>query len=426
MKTLIIDKGIFFQRVALLDNGNIEYIDYKLDEKLSIGDICLAKIKTINQANQWAFLELFENQDAYLSEDISKLKQGDLILVEVVKEAFDEKLPSVTRDISIVGKNMIFLPRGKGLKYSRKLNSLENIELLTKKLEEIILGGGAILRSGADFQNENNIISELESLVKQYKAYENLAKISAKPKLIKKAQENYEELLNSKRAPYEIITNSNEIYKLIKNSNFLIEKDQLLLKETSLFSTYGITEKSILGNRYNVNGCELVIEKTEAMTIIDVNSKGKELNAYREKNILEINLSLCAKLVQLVIMKNISGIIIVDFISMKETASKVELLNKLKYEFRIDRNFVKIMEITSLGLVQIVRQRQGKAISEKLTMPCNHCGGLGYEANSNLNKIRLEEKIQLVGYERLLSEEDNLKEFFDKEENLLLEKVYKH
>lgn len=425
MKKLIIDVGIFFERVAILSDNGLEYVDYKLEKKLSVGDLYLAKVKAINQSNKSAFLELSQEQEAYLGDNVESIKAGDMIIVQVSKEAFGTKLPTVNSDISMPGKNIVFLPKGKGLKYSRKLQSLEGVEALAAELEEALSYGGAILRSGADVANGEVIKLELKSLMEDFEGLAEDTRLMNKPRILKSANTSYEEIINTNRDALEIITNDKSVFKNIKASSFIQKGDTITLKETNLFSIYGIGEDTILKSCYDFQGCELVIEKTEALTVIDVNSKGKELNLNREQNNLEINLTLCSKIVQLIVLKNISGIIIVDFISMKEKSGNDRLIAELKQSFKHDRNQVKIMEVTSLGLVQIVRQRQESDLYERLTKPCSCCKGTGFEANEALKKVRAEELIQLIGYEAGIEKTNEYNLLFTKEEQILLEERYK-
>ncbi|MGL5439284.1 MAG: ribonuclease E/G [Filifactoraceae bacterium] len=425
MKKLIIDKGLFYQRTAILDDGLVEFVDYKVDNGVCLGDIYIAKVKSVNKGNKSAFLELNDEFDGYLPKVKENLKQGSLIIVEVKKEAFGTKLPTVTEDISLISDNLVLLPNGNGIKFSRKLSDISNIEIIACELEKALSNQGLIIRSGAYDKDKLLLMEELCNLQNEYLSYELMKNISNKPKLIKKAETVYDDLLRSKKENYEVVVNDKELYKFLDKSKLIKDNDCLSYNDSSLFSIYGIDEEWILGKKYSIDGCELVIEETEAMTVIDVNSKGKEVNINREINILEINLSLCAKIVQIIILKNLSGIIVIDFISMKEKYNKELLVQRLKDEFKIDRNSVKILEITSLGLVQVVRQRKDKSISEKLTKKCRCCNGKGYEPNGKFKKIKFEDSIKLLGYDKAISSNESFIDIFSDEEKKLIESYYR-
>lgn len=386
MRDIYVERRENLLRVAVKNNNLLNecYIEEESLEPVQ-GEIYKGVVKRIVPGIKSAFIEIGHARQAYmvLGEEDKGLKQGDGIIVEVIKEQVGNKGAKVTSKISLAGRYCVLETSRNDISISRKFENLE----FKKELENLLIKPsevGITVRTKAQFATIEEIQSEIDELYKNYKEIIREGKFSLNPKkllgkgdLISKIIRDDIDLETS-----SIIVDSLGDYERIKDSLANSEYIKVILYDEvrNLFDYYGI-EKEILSLRNNrVNlpcGGDIVIEKTEAMYVIDVNSGKNTNHRNKEKTAYETNKNAAIEIARQIKIRNLGGIILVDFIDMYSEDNKNRILDILKHEFKADKQRAKVLPFTELGLVQITRYRKGKSIYEFIEESCPSCHGHG-------------------------------------------------
>ncbi|MPQ42484.1 Rne/Rng family ribonuclease [Clostridium tarantellae] len=384
MRNIFIERREKLLRVAIKDNNILKacYIEEESNEPIP-GEIYKGIVKKLVPAIKSAFLDIGFNKQAYMLCEDKSIKCGDELIVEVVKESIGSKGAKVTPKFSIAGRFVVLETSHNDINVSKKINN----EQLRRDLKESLLKSkdiGITVRTKAENVHISIIQQEIKDLNEVYCNVIRNAKYSLHPKKIygdiglisKVIRENITSDTN------EILVDSKEDYEILKESLEECERKKIELYEEkrTLFDYYGI-EKEILSLRNNkVNlkcGGYIVIDKTEAMYVIDVNS-GKHTTAKNmEKTAEETNLEAAKEIARQIKVRNLSGIILIDFIDMHKGENKRKVLDLLKEELNNDKQKSKIFPFTELNLVQISRARKGKSIYEYIEESCDMCHGYG-------------------------------------------------
>ncbi len=422
MREIFIERRENILRVAIKDNGELSecYIEEALEEPL-VGELYKAVVKRIVPGIKAAFLDIGYEKEVYMSldkKDSDSLKPGSEFIVEVMKEEIGKKSAKVTSSFSLAGKYIVLETKHKMITVSKKIKNHafeKEIRSLLKKPSDV----GVTLRTQAENVGIYEIQRELNELYEVYKSIEQKAKYELKPQklydnnaLINKITRDF---VNEETK--KIVLDNEDDFKLIEKLLIDTEIKLELHKEIrTLFSFYGI-EKAILSlrnNRVNLKcGGNIVIEKTEAMYTIDVNS-AKNNSAKSKDTTADItNIEAAKEIAKQIKLRNLSGIIIVDFIDSYNELAKEKILNILRYELSRDKQKAKVYEFTELGLVQIARARRGKSIYEFLEEDCNRCSGHGKVLK--LSYIYLLLKNEILRWDL----ENNIRDF-----HIVLNKIY--
>lgn len=386
MRDIYVERRENLLRVAIKKNNLLSecYIEEESLEPVP-GEIYKGVIKRIVPGIKSAFIDIGYNKQAYmiLGEDEKDLKQGDGIVVEVLKEQLGGKGAKVTSKISLAGRYCVLESSKNDISISRKIEDIELKEELEKSLtipSEI----GITVRTKAQFATVSEVQDEIDELYRNYKEIIREGKFSLNPKRLFGKGDLINKIIRDDidGDTASIILDSIEDYERIKDSISNSEYLKVIFYDEirSLFDYYGI-EKEILSlrnNRVNLScGGDIVIEKTEAMYVIDVNS-GKNINyKNKEKTAYETNKNAAREIARQIKIRNLGGIILVDFIDMYSQENKRKILELLKAEFKSDSQRAKIFPFTELGLVQITRYRKGKSIYEYIEENCPACNGHG-------------------------------------------------
>ena len=374
-------------RVAVKQNGElVQCIVEEETSKPQIGEIYKGRIKNIVPAINSIFVDIGLEKEAYMyySDELKRMniKKGQDILIEVVKEPLCDKGAKVTHKISIAGKNLVLIMGDEGLSLSKRIEDVIDRQRLTSIIKPI-KDVGIVLRTESVKATEEELLKELAILLEKKEAMErklrystNLGKLQSNT-ILKKF---FEEIENKKTKVFfdneEYLNNISEILK---------DKEHIQLslygEKRSLFDFYGI-EKEILKLRHKkVNlpcGGYIIIDKTEAMYVIDVNSgkniKGRDFS----KTIFQTNLEAARECGRQIKLRNLSGIILIDFIDLREDYQKPKIIEELRKALKEDKGNVKVYPFTELGLIQVSRKRKGKSIYEYLEEPCKVCKSNGF------------------------------------------------
>ena len=381
MYNILINKENESTIVAVVQDGElVELYNEKFAEKRLEGNIYLGKIKNIIPGMQSAFIDIGEEKNALVHikdiipkasnvtgnvyEDTSKydiakiVKPGDEILVQVKRDCNEQKGPRVTKDIKINGKLVILMPYSNFITISQKIENENEIkrlkEIIKKKLPE---GCGAIIRTAAEGKSEEEIVSEIHILLDFWN------------NLLKSANE----MKNKNLAPVKIYDNDGIVGKIItdlaENSlENIYTNDQELAKhfetmKDKIIVQNDVLEKFEVKNKMRLErkiwlkcGGFITIDKTEALTAIDVNSGKFTGNKNLERTVLKVNREATKEIAKQIRLRDIGGIIIIDYIDMEEEKDKEDIRNYIIECFKQDRSKVQVLEFTKLGLLEITRK----------------------------------------------------------------------
>lgn len=409
MKQILINNSIFFDQVVMLDDGRlVDYMHEEKDNESVIGNIYKGKVMNILPGIEAAFVDIGLEKNAYLFLDdllsdkflkeknikkrdvtnISKvLKRGDELLVQIVREPMGEKNIAVTTDISFSGKYIAFIPKSIEVNISKKIKNSDERKRLEQIGKEIMKNGnGMIFRtfskncSKEEIEKEYNMLSSVFMHIEQEYNYSYAPKLLYKNNsLIEKLFLDYidstvSEIYVEDRNTKEKITNLIKGYKSneLKNIN-IIESNNAF----EIFNVEGQLEMLFERKIELDNGGSIFIDVTEALTVIDVNS-GKYVGSDSlEDTALSINLYALEEIGRQIKLRNISGIIIIDFIDVKNKESINLIINKAKAVFKEDKAKTNVLGMTKLNLMEITRKKDKENFFNLITEECAHCKGSG-------------------------------------------------
>lgn len=315
------------------------------------------------------------------------LELGQEIIVQVVREAFANKGMKVTSRISIAGRYFVLMPFENLIGVSQKIVSYNERRKLRSIVKEFLPKGvGLIIRTAAKGKNKEEIINDWEHLNNTWKSVIDKYTYSTAPTLLYKDAEVsnsiIRDLFNSQvnRLYVDSVNLYYDISNYISaNSPNLLNRLHLFRGKQHIFEEFKIDKDidNIFRRKVMMrSGGSIVIDQTEAMIVIDVNS-GKALEKDQEKTATMINLEASKEIAKQIRLRDFGGIILVDFIDMLQDVNKRRVFNELKFELDKDRAKTTIYPLTQLGLMQITRQRINQNISERITEICPTCEGVG-------------------------------------------------
>lgn len=333
---------------------------------------------------------LREKRQSYTQMIAGKLKPNDSILVQVIKEPISTKGSRLTSDITIAGRFMVLLPFGQGnIAVSKRIINRRERKRLKSIVRSMLPNRsfGAIVRTVAEEQDEQLLRTDLEILLNKWKQIEEAVKSSQPPKVIFKE----DNLVASALRDYmtedvsEIVTNSSSIYKEVLTfvrwaAPEMEKKVQLYKGRLPLYESYGIAKdvESIFSRKvWLKSGGYLIIEHTEAMVVIDVNSGRFAAKREQEENSLRTNIEAAKEIARQLRLRDIGGIIVVDFIDLLDERNAKKVYETIKQEFRRDRAKSNILPMSDFGIMQITRERVRPSLMQRMGDQCPACGGTG-------------------------------------------------
>ena len=442
--------------VVLKDGRLMELHQLPLNQNIcSVFDIYLARVKRIASSLNAAFLDIGQDKDAflhyhdlgpyfsdsrnYVTETISKtstrwnnlkanfketlskdglienvLKKDDTVLVQVSKEPISTKGPRVVAEISLAGRFLVLVPFSNRVSISQKIKDEKEKKRLARLMKSIVPEGfGVVIRTVAQNKKVVDLDTDLRNLIRRWIDVHKKLKGSSPPKLISversKVLSLLRDILNENFTKISVDTKS--IFEEVKLylQKYVPEKEDILTLHSakkSLFQLYNVDKqiKSAFGKSVSMKkGSYLVIEHTEAMHVIDVNS-GNRTNKHetQEKNALEVNLQAAAEVARQLRLRDMGGIIVVDFIDMHLAENRKKLTETLKDYMKDDRAKHKILPPSRFGLIEITRQRVRPQITIKTRESCPSCNGSG-EIEAPIVLIdQLKEKLDVLALKKSL------------------------
>lgn len=389
-KYLILSRSAYETKLVLLEDNKLDemYIE-RNNQKEITGNIYKGKVVDILNNGEIIFLDIGLEKNALLSfenkKNIPKLNIDDKLIVQIETEPRDEKGAKLSLDYSINEENLVLLPKSKNLSISKKIKDIEEVN----RLKNIFLNidNGLILRNNSEGKSEESLLEEyrrLEDIDNQInKEFEkiNIGLLYDVNSILKKAATLFDNSIE------EFIIDDNTIFEEIKVLLKKIGKEDLIkrlrkyFKDEEIFEYYNINsqiERALDRKVYLDSGAYIIIEKTEALISIDVNTGQNTGNKTSQEFIFQTNLEATKEIARQVKLRNLAGIIIVDFINMKKISDRKKVLEKFKKYLSGDRVEINSLEYTNLGLIQFTRKRQGKELAFYYREKCQYCEGTGY------------------------------------------------
>ena len=436
VKEIVINSTAVQTRVAITEDGYLAdfFVDYP-ENRRTVGDIYLGKVARVLPGIKAAFIDIgmkhdaflhfsdigestkqlqdmigdddsdidedeeddnlkrngFQNKsgsDAYTKPAIPKLQKGQEILVQITKEPVNNKGVRVSSSISLPGRFCVLLPFDGKVGISKKISDFKE----RKRLRYIARGilpknYGLIIRTVAKDQTEDALKDDLKNLMKTWQEIETNVKTEKPPSLI------YQDMNTTSSVIRDLFTSditkvfidSKKLYKQIKSyvnvvQPGLVDKIELFPSGNSIFDSFKIEEqiKTLMSRKVPLpSGGYLIVEHTEAMVVVDVNSGRYAKSKEQELNSLKTDLEAAREIARQLRLRDIGGIIVVDFIDLEEEKNKKKVFDELKKEFRRDRAKVTVLPMSDFGLVQITRQRIRQNIMQTMKEVCPYCLGSG-------------------------------------------------
>jgi ribonuclease G len=427
-RELLVSVDVGERRVAVLEDGRAAEVYLERPERRSIaGNIYLGSVDNVLPGMEAAFVEIglekngFLYVDEIVSPELEKghgrkiqdlISRGQTILVQAVKDPMKTKGARLTTQISLPGRFVVFVPQGEGLGVSRRLDDEERNRLKDILKRLAVKEGGVIVRTAAEGASEEDIERDLVFLQRLWKSIQAKAKEAKAPELV------YQEAELPLRVTRDLFTGDFEkayvdderTYKRIvgylkKTSPHMVERVVRFKETTPLMESFGVEQeiKSTIGRRVDLpSGGYLIFDYAEAFTVIDVNTgrfvggRGKNSGARLEDTITKNNLEAVKEVVRQLRLRDIGGIIVIDFIDMANPKNRATVEEALRTELERDRTKTYVVEISPLGLVEMTRQNVTDGPREVMTRKCPTCGGDGIVYSEASAAIDVERRLRAL------------------------------
>jgi ribonuclease G len=390
------------KRVAIVNDGRLEEFHIERpQDKTIVGNIYKGKIEAVLPGIGAAFVDigLPKKGFLYLSEIESafealdtpqspkrEVKKGEEILVQVVKEGFGTKGPRLTTEIGLAGRYLVLMPLEKQTGVSRRIEDEDERRRLKGILHEMKLPKdvGFIVRTAASGKSKLELLRDANFLLKLWRRLEKIAQQAKPPAIV---YEEYDLTFRVIRDSFTddvsklIVDDKNEFYRILRFMktflNYLTRRVELYRQE-DLFEKKEIEKQinRIFENRvYMKSKAYIIIEPTEGLVVIDVNSGGFRKRLGQEETAFKVNCEAAQEAARQIILRDLGGIIVIDFIDMERESHRREVLNTLKRSLAHDRAKYDILGISKFGLVEMTRERIHKTVQMLSYQPCPYCQG---------------------------------------------------
>ncbi|WP_371744488.1 Rne/Rng family ribonuclease [Georgenia sp. TF02-10] len=406
-RTMVVREKEGLNQIAVLeDNILVEHYVARHTQSSMVGNVYLGRVQNVLPSMEAAFVDLGKGRNAVLyAGEVNwdaaglegqprrieqALKSGDTVLVQVTKDPIGHKGARLTSQITLAGRHLVLVPSGAMTGISRKLPDTERARL-KKLLKEIVPdGAGVIVRTAAEGASEEQLRADVDRLVRQWADIEAKAKAAKSAPVLLRGEpelavrvvrdvfnEDFESLVVAGDTAWETIS-----AYVADLSPDLADRLHHWTAEQDVFAAYRVDEqlaKAMDRKVWLPSGGSLVIDRTEAMTVIDVNTgKFTGSGGTLEETVTRNNLEAAEEIVRQLRLRDIGGIIVIDFIDMVLESNRELVMRRLLECLGRDRTRHQVAEVTSLGLVQMTRKRVGQGLVEAFSTPCEHCNGRGF------------------------------------------------
>ena len=400
------------QQIVIAEQLRIAAVltDERVDElvvaqgRYQIGDVYLGTVENVLPGIDAAFVNIGESEkNGFIHiTDLGplRLKKGGAgitelleprqkVLVQVMKEPTGSKGPRLTGNLTLPGRFLVLQPHGQGVNISRRING-ENERNRLRALGVLIKppGAGLLIRTEAESVSEDLLIDDLESLLRQWEAIQQAAETASPPVLLNRDEDFIHRVLRDFYGPelVRVVVDAADAVARVKaylaadQVNVLVEAHS---EPTEILEFYKVNAaiRDALKPRVELpSGGYVIIEPTEALTVIDVNSGSFTRSANARETVLWTNCEAAVEIARQLKLRNIGGVVVIDFIDMESRRDQLQLLEHFTQAVRHDSARPQIAQLTELGLVELTRKRQGQNIYELFGRACPSCGGLGHVA----------------------------------------------
>jgi ribonuclease E len=400
------------QQIVIAEQLRIAAVlsDDRVDElvvaqgRYQIGDVYLGTVENVLPGIDAAFVNIGESEKngfIHIS-DLGplKLRKGGAgitelleprqkVLVQVMKEPTGSKGPRLTGNLSLPGRFLVLQPHGQGVNISRRISSEAERNRL-RALGVLIKppGSGLLIRTEAEGVSEELLIDDLEALLRQWEAIQQAAETAVPPVLLNRDEDFIHRVLRDFYGP-EVVRVVVDTPEAVARVNGFLGEDQAQLtvefhdESSELLEHFRVNSaiRDALRPRVDLpSGGYVIIQPTEALTVIDVNSGSFTRSANARETVLWTNCEAATEIARQLKLRNIGGVVIIDFIDMESRRDQLQLLEHFTQAVRHDSARPQIAQLTELGLVELTRKRQGQNIYELFGRVCPSCGGLGHVA----------------------------------------------
>jgi ribonuclease E len=392
-------------QIAVLEDGILveHYVD-KASHQSYVGNVYLGKVQNVLPSMEAAFVDIGKGRNAVLYagevnfdasglEGVAKriesaLKSGQSILVQVTKDPIGHKGARLTSQVSLPGRYLVYVPGASMTGISRKLPDTERARLKQILKQVMPENAGVIVRTAAEGASEEELSHDVARLSAQWEAIERKAKTASAPELLYSEpdltlrvvrdifNEDFGKLVIASDSDWDMV---DEYVRYV--APHLADRMERWTGDGDVFAAYRLDEqlaKALDRKVWLPSGGSLVIDGTEAMTVIDVNTgKFTGQGGNLEQTVTKNNLEAAEEIVRQLRLRDVGGMIVIDFIDMVLESNRDLVLRRLIECLARDRTKHQVAEVTSLGLVQMTRKRVGSGLLEAFSVPCEHCNGRG-------------------------------------------------
>ena len=399
MKRVLMDISADLTRIALAENGELMelYYESKRDESL-VGNIYAGRVANVMPNLQAAFVDIGVGKNGYYyygnaravsdaEKNLAKPKVGDTLILQVEKDAVSSKGAVLSANFSFPGKFLVLLPKDAGeIGVSRKITSSEERNRIREIVGELLPEGyGAIVRTNGEgktreeFEKEINVLAAKTEKLKTGEFIKPPALLLQENHPVKRAARDFyapdvdEYVVNDKNAYEELLETGD--YNGENQPALKLHEEKLPLFESYFLESQ--SEKALDEHVWLKSGGFLVIEETEACVVIDVNTGKAAGKGDLQKTILKTNLEAAEEAAKQMRLRNLSGIIIIDFIDMADPNAQKEVTKRLEAAVKKDRIKTVVVGMTELGLMQVTRKKTRPSLKRQMTTKCRACEGTG-------------------------------------------------
>ncbi|MCT0225466.1 Rne/Rng family ribonuclease [Synechococcus sp. CS-1328] len=400
------------QQIVIAEHLRIAAVlnDERVDElvvaqgRYQIGDVYLGTVENVLPGIDAAFVNIGESEkNGFIHvTDLGplRLRKGaagitellaprQTVLVQVMKEPTGTKGPRLTGNLTLPGRFLVLQPHGQGVNISRRING-ENERNRLRALGVLIKppGAGLLIRTEAEGVSEDLLIDDLESLLRQWEGIQQAAETASPPTLLNRDEDFVHRVLRDLYTP-EVVRVVVDTHAAVERVNAFLGADQANLlvefhqEPSEILEHFRVNAaiRDALKPRVDLpSGGYVIIEPTEALTVIDVNSGSFTRSANARETVLWTNCEAAVEIARQLKLRNIGGVVIIDFIDMDSRRDQLQLLEYFTDAVRHDAARPQIAQLTELGLVELTRKRQGQNLYELFGRACPSCGGLGHVA----------------------------------------------
>ena len=390
---ILVKAGKIGRHIAVLDESKLAeyYVEHDGESSL-VNALLLGRVERVVPGMNAAFVQIGQPLNGFLPlTEMESFAQnaaetqpvaGQELIVQVKKDAKDQKGAFLTRDISLPGQYLLYMPLNRYVGVSKRVNDPQSREALLALGKELCAGEfGLVMRQAALTARRDALTEELAELKARWEALQNKAKFAKAPATLHRETTALAGLVRDYATRYGIAITCNDAINRMPAPPTGLMWEQLNDEELNALWTGARIDAQLqeaLGRRVTLkNGGTIVIDQQEALTSVDVNSAS--FVGDREGDLaFRQNLASCDDIARQIRLRNISGIILIDFIDMQNDEQREQVMARLKAELSRERVKTVIHGFTSLGLLEMTRKRTGASLREQLETPCEKCHGTGY------------------------------------------------